>query len=496
MLTIIGYIIFGVYVFCLIYVTIFCLMQMHLLFHYMRSNREDDKTAPTPNMGDEEWPMVTVQLPVYNEKYVIQRLIDNITSFDYPKEKLEIQILDDSNDDTTSLASEKVKEYKAQGFDISLVRRPERKGFKAGALQHGLQIAKGQFIAIFDADFLPKKQFLKSTIQYFNDPEVGVVQTKWEHINQSYSLITELQAFQLNVHFTVEQTGREHGGYFLQFNGTAGIWRKETILDAGGWQADTITEDLDLSYRAQLKNWKIHYLEDVGSPAELPAEMNGLKSQQYRWMKGGAETAKKILPNVWNAQIPFKKKVHATIHLMSSAVFVFIFVLGIFSVPLIYFLHYLELHPTFLSVFLIGLLSIISVYYVANVKASWEGLSSLRSVVKFILLFPMFLALSMGLSLHNSIAVLQGYFGKKTPFVRTPKFNIQTLKDSLKEKSYMNYKINTLTIMEGLCSIYFGLAVVYGVMSGLNAFVFFHLLLSLGFGAIFYYSVVHLGFKK
>ena len=373
MLTIIGYLIFGVYVFCLVYVTIFCLMQIHLLFHYLKTNRSSLEMTYQAVEDENDWPMVTVQLPVYNEKYVIQRLIDNITSMDYPKDKLEIQILDDSTDDTTRLAEEKVNEFAALGYDISLVRRAERKGYKAGALQYGLKTAKGQFIAIFDADFLPRQHFLKATIGHFKNPEIGVVQTKWEHINQSYSLITELQAFQLNVHFTVEQTGRESGGYFLQFNGTAGVWRKETILDAGGWQADTITEDLDLSYRAQLKNWKIQYLEDIGSPAELPAEMNGLKSQQYRWMKGGAETARKILPNVWNSDIPFKKKIHATIHLMSSAVFVFIFILGVFSVPLIYFLHYLDVRPTFLSVFLIGLMSIISVYYVANVRSSWQG---------------------------------------------------------------------------------------------------------------------------
>ncbi len=494
LISITGYLILGIYIFCLTYVTIFCLMQMHLLLKYLRPS------ADTSNFhkieGEENWPVVTVQLPVYNEKYVIERLIDCIVRLDYPKSKLEIQILDDSNDETTSLAEEKVKEYSALGFDIKVVRRPIRKGYKAGALQYGLDHCKGEFIAIFDADFLPNDQFLKITIPHFNDKEIGVVQTKWEHINQSYSLLTELQAFQLNVHFTIEQTGREAAGYLLQFNGTAGVWRKRTIEDAGGWQADTLTEDLDLSYRAQIKKWKIHYLEDLGSPAELPAEMNGLKSQQYRWMKGGAETAKKMMPAVWRSSLSLPQKFHATIHLLSSAVFLFVFVLGVFSVPLIYFLELNKWNSNIFSFFLIGLLSIFSVYYVANVKSSWHELSGLKSFFKFLILFPLFLSLSMGLSLHNSIAVLQGYLGKKSPFVRTPKFNIKSLKDSISQRSYLNYKLNWTTISEGILCLYFVAGLIYGVVMNIPTFLLFHTLLALGFGTIFYFSVRHLGFRK
>ena len=491
--SLIGYLILGIYIFCLSYVTIFCLMQMHLLIKYLRPS-----TPKTGNhrINEEDWPDVTVQLPVYNEKYVIERLIDCIVGLDYPQSKLEIQILDDSNDETTSLAEEKVKEYTAQGFDIKVVRRPVREGYKAGALQYGLSHCKGEYIAIFDADFLPNRQFLKRTIPHFTDPEIGVVQTKWEHINQGYSLLTELQAFQLNVHFTIEQTGREAAGYLLQFNGTAGVWRKETIEDAGGWQADTLTEDLDLSYRAQIKNWKIHYLEELGSPAELPAEMNGLKSQQYRWMKGGAETAKKMMPEVWRSSLSFSQKFHATIHLLSSAVFLFVFVLGVFSVPMIYFLQLNHWNANIFSFFLIGLLSIISVYYVANVRSSWHEVSGFRSLIKFLVLFPLFLSLSMGLSLHNSIAVLQGYLGKKSPFVRTPKFNIKSLRDSINQRSYLNYKLNWTTISEGLLCLYFIAALVYGVVMDIPTFIFFHALLAIGFGTIFYFSVRHLGFRK
>ena len=489
---IIGYIIFGIYLFALTYVTVFCLMQIHLLFQYFKKG--DQKG--TVSLSDDNWPTVTIQLPVYNEEYVIERLIDCIMELDYPKDRLQIQILDDSNDGTTALAQAKAAFYQKDGFDIKVVRRPVRKGFKAGALQYGMKEAKGEFVAIFDADFLPNSQFLKWTIPHFQNEEIGVVQTRWEHLNEDYSLITRLQAFQLNVHFTVEQVGRENAGYFLQFNGTAGVWRKTTIEEAGGWQADTLTEDLDLSYRAQLKGWKIHYLENIGSPAELPAEMNGLKSQQFRWMKGGAETARKMLPELWRSDIQWSHKFHATIHLMSSAVFVFIFVLGVFSVPLIFFIQKLAINPNYLSVFLLGLLSVIAVYYVANVKTCWEEESLAKSAFKFMVLFPLFLALSMGLSLHNSIAVLQGYLGKKSAFVRTPKFNIVTLADKIKAKNYLQYSLNWTTILEGILAIYFAMALGYGIINGVSTFVIFHLLLMLGFGTIFYFSISHLGLRK
>lgn len=491
-LSLIGYLVTSIYVFCLIYVTIFCFMQLHLLFKYLKARN----SVFSEDLSESDWPIVTIQLPVFNEEYVIERLIDHIMTLDYPKEKMEVQVLDDSTDQTTALAQAKVDFYKDLGYDIHLIRRPERKGYKAGALDYGLKLAKGEFIAIFDADFLPRTEFLRRTVPYFKDQSIGVVQTKWEHINQDYSLITKLQAFQLNVHFTIEQTGREHAGFLLQFNGTAGIWRKSTIEDAGGWHADTLTEDLDLSYRAQLKKWKIHYIEDLGSPAELPAEMNGLKSQQYRWMKGGAETAKKIIPTVWQSDLKLNQKFHATLHLLSSAIFVFVFTLGIMSVPLIYFVTHMDLNIDIFAIFLVGMLSIVAVYYVANVQSSWTEMKPLRKIFKFIVLFPMFLALSMGLSLHNSIAVLQGYFGKQSAFVRTPKFNIRNLKDSIKSKNYLNYKLNLTTVLEGVCFIYFAMAVWYGLSSGIQTFLYFHILLAIGFGSIFYFSVSHLGLRK
>ncbi len=493
---IVGYVLLGGYTLALIYVTVYCFMQFHLLYHYSKSHaRPKDDNYPDFD-ENEEYPFVTVQLPIFNEKYVIERLIDNIASFDYPKDRYEIHIIDDSNDETVDIVKKKVKEYKEKGYLIEQVLRDKRTGFKAGALRDAMDKVRGEFIAIFDADFLPNKNFLKKTIPHFQDKNVGVVQTRWEHINQEYSLITKLQAFQLNVHFSVEQQGREFADYMLQFNGTAGVWRKETIETAGGWEADTLTEDLDLSYRAQLKGWKIHYLEELGSPAELPAEMNGLKSQQFRWMKGGAETAKKILPTVWNSDLNFTKKVHASLHLMNSSVFLFVFLLGIFSVPLLFFTKVLNMNANFYAFFLLSLMSIIAVYFVANNNEYNKRGSKFVSFLRFLFLFPVFLALSMGLSLHNSVAVLQGLFGKKTAFVRTPKLNIKSLSDKMVVSNYLKYKVSFITILEGLLACYFLFGVYIGITTGENMFLLFHMLLFFGYAAIFYYSIKHLRYSS
>ena len=490
-MSILGYIVLFVYCFALGYITIYCLLQMHLLFKYKQYNNKNGKQQYLRAEQNEDLPFVTIQLPIFNEMYVVERLLDNITQFEYPKHKFEIQVLDDSTDETVDISRKKVAEYKAKGFNIELLHRTDRSGFKAGALKEAMPFAKGEFIAIFDADFLPRKDFLLSTIPYFKNEKTGVVQTRWEHINQNYSLITKLQAMQLNVHFTVEQLGRSAGNYMLQFNGTAGVWRRETIEDAGGWEADTLTEDLDLSYRAQLKGWEITYLEKFGSPAELPAEMNGLKTQQFRWMKGGAENARKLLPTVWKSNLNFGQKMHATGHLMSSGVFVFVFIAGIFSVPLLFFLGELGFDTKYFAVFLISLLSVIAVYFVANVQAELKKEAFGKMLFKFIILFPVFLALSMGLSLHNTIAVIQGYIGKKSPFVRTPKFDITGIKDTFKKRNYQASKIPLTTVFEGLLAIYFA----FGIMGAFYlqdlSFILFHILLMIGFGTICFYSVRH-----
>ena len=480
-------ILLGLYVVALIYIMVFCLMQFHLLYHY-RKNAEVS-SEDFEDTKDEDLPFVTIQLPIYNELYVVERLIDNIAKFDYPKDKYEIHILDDSTDETVQIALAKVEEYKAKGFNIEHITRSNRVGYKAGALKEGTKFAKGKFLAIFDADFLPNPDFLRQTIPHFANEKVGVVQTRWEHINEDYSLITRLQAFQLNVHFTVEQMGRYNADYLLQFNGTAGIWRRECITDAGGWEADTLTEDLDLSYRAQFKGWKITFLEDITSPAELPAEMNGLKSQQHRWMKGGAETAVKLLPTVWKSNISLGQKIHATSHLLSSSIFLFIFFIGVSSVPLVFMLKGFDFD--YLGFFLISLLTIIVVYYNANVRKVWKDGLTVNNFLKFIFLFPVFLAISMGLSFHNSIAVIQGLRGKKSPFVRTPKFDIKGLTDSFAKDKYHYKDINKVTIFEGLLAIYFMMAIIGAIVVGNTSFIIFHTLLAFGYSTIFFFSIKH-----
>jgi cellulose synthase/poly-beta-1,6-N-acetylglucosamine synthase-like glycosyltransferase len=492
-MNVVYYVVFGVYTLALLYITVYCLLQFHLLYYYKKHHWRKGEQKPDTDPTSSELPFVTIQLPIFNERYVVERLIDNICQLDYPKDRFEIHILDDSIDDTIEITKNKVEEYKAKGFQIEQICRTDRQGYKAGALRDGMQFAKGDFIAIFDADFLPRPDFLRNTIPHFDRPGVGVVQTRWEHINQDYSIITRLQALQLNVHFTVEQQGRRAGNCMLQFNGTAGVWRRQTIEDAGGWEADTLTEDLDLSIRAQLKGWEIIYLEEIGSPAELPAEMNGLKSQQFRWMKGGAETARKMLPTVWKSNLGLIQKIHATSHLLASTIFVFVFVAGVFSVPLIFILPQLGISGGFFSYFLVGWLSITAIYFVANVQAELDQSQPfIKRTAKFILLFPLFLALSMGLSFHNTIAVIQGYIGKKSPFVRTPKFNIQGLTDSLRKRNYLAGQISWTTVLEGLLAIYFLAAVVAGLYFGDRTFIVFHLLLMVGYGSICFYTIRHL----
>lgn len=487
-----AYLILGIYSFALVYLLLYCVMQLNLLYYYKKyRNKTPFETPSKVSIDSPNLPFVTVQLPIYNELYVIGRLIDHVAAFDYPKDKFEIHILDDSTDETVELVRQKVAHYKALGFNIEQIQRPVRQGFKAGALRDATPFAKGEFIAIFDADFLPRPDFLLATVGHFDDPKVGIVQSRWEHINRNYSLMTRLQAFHLDMHFTVEQKGREVGNCLLQFNGTAGVWRKSTIEDAGGWEADTLTEDLDLSYRAQLKGWKIAFLERLGSPSELPAEMNGFKSQQFRWSKGGAETARKMLPIIWKSSLSWSQKLHAIIHLTGSSVFVFVFVAAVLSVPLSYFMPTLGLDLTYLKVFFIGLLSVIFTYYEANVHATLEKHSYIKLFFKFAILFPTFIALTMGLSLHNTIAVLQGYWGKKSDFIRTPKFNIVNFSDTFKKSKYLERKLPWTTIMESLLAVYFLLGAIGGLYWNAS-FLGYHLMLAGGFGYVSFLSYKHL----
>jgi len=327
-----------VYTIAIVLIFMYSLAQLNLLHNYLSARKKDKEADKKFDLSNpDEVPFVTIQLPVYNEMYVMERLLDNIAEIDYPKDKLEIQVLDDSTDETVQSTYEHIQKIKQTGLDIQHIRRTDRSGFKAGALKEGLKIAKGEYIAIFDADFLPKKNWLKNTIPYFKDEEIGVVQTRWGHINRNYSILTRIQAFALDAHFTLEQVGRNSKGHFINFNGTAGIWRKTCILDAGNWEGDTLTEDLDLSYRAQLKNWKFKYLEDVETPAELPVVISAARSQQFRWNKGGAENFRKMLWRVIKSNnISTKTKVHGLLHLLNSTMFLSIFTVAILSIPMLY----------------------------------------------------------------------------------------------------------------------------------------------------------------
>ncbi|MGB0862181.1 MAG: cellulose synthase family protein [Saprospiraceae bacterium] len=487
-----AYLILGIYTVALAYILLYCIMQLNLLYYYRRHRKKNPYQTPkVEDINSPDLPFVTVQLPIYNEFYVIERLIDHCAAFNYPKDRFEIHIIDDSTDETVEIVRKKVEHYKKLGFNIEQVRREVRQGFKAGALKDAMYLVKGEFIAIFDADFLPRPDFLLATVGHFKDPKIGVVQSRWEHINRNYSLMTRLQAFHLDMHFTVEQKGREVADCLLQFNGTAGVWRKATIEDAGGWEADTLTEDLDLSYRAQLKGWKIHFLERLGSPSELPAEMNGFKSQQFRWSKGGAETARKMLPVIWKSNLSLRKKIHGTIHLTGASVFVFVFISAVLSVPLTYLMPQMGLDLTYLKVFFVGLFSVIFTYYEANVHATLEKHSFVKRIFKFAILFPTFIALSMGLSLHNTIAVIQGYWGKKSAFIRTPKFNITGMGGTFKKDKYKSTKLPWTTVFEGILALYF-LGAVIGGWFWYSSFMGYHLMLALGFGYVSFYSFKHL----
>ena len=476
----------AVYAISLGLIFIYSAAQFHLLIHYFRRKNQRRPEATFEN--EEFLPSVTVQLPVYNEPMVIGRLIDQMVQLDYPKDRLHIQVLDDSTDETTAICEDKVQAYAQQGVHIDLIHRKGRLGFKAGALQHGLASARGEFIAVFDADFLPPRDFLRKTIPYFEYPKTGVVQTRWGHLNEEYSVMTRMQAFQLNAHFSIEQSGRSQAGYFLQFNGTAGVWRKQTILDAGGWKADTLTEDLDLSYRAQLKGWRIQYCQDIVAPAELPIDIQGLKSQQFRWMKGGAENARLRLSDLLKAEIPIAKKVHGIIHLLSSSVFLLVLILAITSVPLAFTYPITGIDLSIFSVFLLPLTMLAVVYYQANADTSWSKLPWWERMGKFIIEFPLFLSLSMGMSWHTSWAILEGYRNKKSTFVRTPKYNITGSHTGSAFSNRRGEKRAGIG-MEGWLALYFLMAVASAFVTGQYAFLIYHILLLFGFGTIFMMSI-------
>jgi len=483
-----------IYTIAIVLIFMYSLAQLNLLFNYL-SSKKANKDCDTFDLSKpDEVPFVTIQLPVFNEMYVMDRLLENIMLIDYPKDKLEIQVLDDSTDETIETTRQHIERIKATGLDIKHITRTDRTGFKAGALKEGLKIAKGDFIAIFDADFLPKSDWLKHTIPYFKDEHIGVVQTRWSHINRDYSILTKIQAFALDAHFTLEQVGRNSKGHFINFNGTAGVWRKECIIDAGNWEGDTLTEDLDLSYRAQLKSWKFKYLEDVETPAELPVVISAARSQQFRWNKGGAENFRKMLKRVITSKnISAKTKIHGLLHLLNSTMFLNVFIVAVLSIPMLYIKNeytHLRFYFYFMSFFVMSTVIFFICYWFMYKQIYGSGFKNFFS---YIAMFFTFFTIAMGFSLHNSIAVLEGHIGKRSDFVRTPKFNINTIRDSWKDNKYLRKKLSPHVVLEGILMLYFAFglysAFVVGDQGGDFGLFPFHLMLFLGFGYVFFKSI-------
>lgn len=483
-----------VYTIAIVLIFFYALAQLNLLFNYLSAQKKEDDCEVYDLEDLNEVPFVTIQLPVFNEMYVMERLLDNIALIDYPKDKLEIQVLDDSTDETVVTTKAHIEKLQATGLDIKHITRTDRSGFKAGALKEGLKIAKGEFIAIFDADFLPKPNWLKCTIPYFKNEKIGVVQTRWGHINRNYSLLTRIQAFALDAHFTLEQVGRNSKGHFINFNGTAGVWRKECILDAGNWEGDTLTEDLDLSYRAQLKNWEFKYLENVETPAELPVVISAARSQQFRWNKGGAENFRKMLWRVIKSKnISAKTKIHGLLHLLNSSMFLSIFIVAVLSIPMLYIKNeyaHLRMYFYFMSFFVLSTIIFFVCYWFMYRSIYGSGFKKFFS---YIGMFFTFFSIAMGFSLHNSIAVIEGHIGKRSEFVRTPKFNISSLKDSWKGNKYLKKKPSLHVIIEGILMLYFAFglysAFVVGDQGGDFGLFPFHLMLFIGFGYVFFKSL-------
>ena len=483
----VGKIILAIYGFFLLLIFFYSVLQFNLALTYAKSKKKTKNNEPQfdPNNA----PMVTVQLPMFNEMYVAERIIDACAAFDYPQDKLQIQVLDDSTDETKDLIAKKVAEVASRGVNIQHIHRVDRTGYKAGALDAAMDRVQGDFIAIFDADFIPEPDFLKKTMPHFTDEKVGVVQTRWGHLNKDYSLLTELQAFGLNGHFAIEQGGRNSAGHFINFNGTGGIWRKTCIEDAGGWEHDTLTEDLDLSYRAQMKGWKFQYLEDVVSPAELPITMSALKSQQHRWMKGGVECFKKMWKRLLTTKgVKFADRVHGLSHLFNSSVFLFIMMVAILSLFVLQVkdsfsdLNYIL---RFMSVFIVSTIFLMVYYWFSFRDTKPNGK---KSFFHFIGRFFTFLIMSMGMSINNTVAVIEGYLGIKSSFVRTPKFNISNKKAAMTNK-YDKKKLNLINIFEGLFAAIFLFTAINRAIYGDLGMVPFHLMLGIGYGMVFYYSV-------
>jgi cellulose synthase/poly-beta-1,6-N-acetylglucosamine synthase-like glycosyltransferase len=432
-------------------------MHRYILVYLYYKHKKNRTTDPAAYF--ERLPRVTVQLPTFNEQYVVERLLDSICKLKYPREKLDIQVLDDSTDETVAVARNLVERYAALGNPISYHHRVNREGFKAGALAEGLKTARGEFVAIFDADFTPPEDFLLRTIHHFTDSKIGMVQTRWTHINRNYSFLTQVEAILLDGHFVLEHSGRARSGVFFNFNGTAGVWRRAAIDDAGGWQHDTLTEDTDLSYRAQLNGWRFIYLQDVECPAELPVEMTAFKTQQARWAKGLIQTGKKILPRVLRSDAPLHTKIEAWYHLTANLSYPLMIVLSVLMLPAMiirFYQGWFQILFIDLPLFLASTFSISSFYLVSQRELfpkTWQ---------RALLYLPLLMALGVGLTITNTKAVIEALIGKESAFARTPKYNVESKKDKVGATKYRR-RLGWVPWLELLIGSYFALMVYYAV---------------------------------
>ena len=422
-------------------------------------HKKNKTTEPAVHFPLDDLPRVTVQLPIFNEQYVVDRLLDAVCRLEYPKDKLDIQLLDDSTDETREVARLLVERYAAVGNPVVYLHRDNREGFKAGALAEGLKSSKGEFVAIFDADFVPPPDFLLKCIHHFTDPKIGMVQTRWTHINRNYSLLTQVEAILLDGHFVLEHSARSRSGVFFNFNGTAGMWRRRAIDEAGGWEHDTLTEDTDLSYRAQLKGWKFLYLQDVECPAELPVEMTAFKTQQARWAKGLIQVSKKILPCVLKSDVSRHQKIEAVYHLTANLSYPLMIVLSVLLLPAMiirFYQGWFQMLYIDLPLFMASTFSISSFYLVSQKELfpkSWP---------RALLYLPLLMSLGIGLTITNTTAVLEALVGKETAFARTPKYRVESKKDKVGATKYRK-RLGWVPWIELLIGAYFALAIFYAI---------------------------------
>jgi cellulose synthase/poly-beta-1,6-N-acetylglucosamine synthase-like glycosyltransferase len=461
------------YFFVLSILAIYGWHRYYLVYLYMK-HRDNIPRAPVSAL--EPLPRVTVQLPIYNEMYVADRLIQAVCDLDYPRELLEIQVLDDSTDETREIAARVVERQAARGFDIAYYHRTDRRGFKAGALEAGLREARGRYIAIFDADFVPPRDFLTKTLPHFADDKVGMVQARWGHINQDYSLLTRIQAILLDAHFVLEHGSRNRAGCFFNFNGTAGIWRRAAIDAAGGWQHDTLTEDLDLSYRAQLAGWRFVFLADLVSPAEVPVEMNSFKSQQHRWAKGSIQTCRKLLPLILQSDLPVAVKAEAFFHLSANFNYLLMALLSILMFPAMwvrYNMGWYEMLLIDVPLFLAATASIANFYIVSQreIYPDW------KTRLKYL---PFLMSIGIGLAVNNTRAVIEALMGKETEFARTPKYGIEQTGDDWVGKKYRTASV-VQPMIELALGLYFTVTVIYALTNEIYGTLPFLMLFQVGF---------------